>query len=486
MRNLLPKRILRFIKEHGLIEGTHTLLVGVSGGPDSTSLLHALANIKDSLGIEFHVAHLNHLLRGEESDADAEYVSRLAQSLGIPATIEQRDVKGYRAQRRCSLEEAAREVRYAFFAEVAEAMGADTVAVGHNVDDQIETILMHLVRGTGLSGLRGMQPLSIWRSPHGFQLKIVRPLLEVSRAETESYCAAQGLVPRWDSSNRSPAYLRNRIRFELIPLLQSYNPNIRATLLRMARAASADHGFWQQEISQVWGHIVKEEANGIVLDNKAFSSLPPALKRHLLHAVLERLLGGFQEIRSVHIENLMKALARPPGKRLFLPGDLAFYGDYLRSLVAKEAATCPLPVLVGEHRLNIPGETAIPGWLVKASILDHYPGEGSGFRAYLDLDVSGRDLFVRGRRPGDRFQPLGMAEPKKLQDFMVDVKIPRTWRDRVPLLCSAERILWVVGWRIDHRARISPQTKRILFLEFEKLDFCLQLSYNSEKALRAA
>lgn len=468
MRDLLPKRILRFIKEHGLVTGGHTLLVGVSGGPDSTSLLHALVNIKGSLGIKLHVAHLNHLLRGAESDADAEYVSRAAQNLGIPATIEQRDVKGYRAQRRCSLEEAAREVRYAFFAEVAQAMGADTAAVGHNADDQIETILMHLVRGAGLSGLRGMQPLSIWRSPHGFQLRIIRPLLDVSRAETESYCAGHGLAPRWDSSNRSPAHLRNRIRLELIPLLQSYNPNIGAALLRMARAATADHEFWQQEISRVWDDIVREEANGIALDNKAFSSLPPALKRHLLRATLERLLGGFEEIRSVHIENLMKAMTRPPGKKLFLPGDLTFYGDYHRSLMAKEAAPCPLPVLVGEHKLDIPGETAIPGWLVKASILDHYPGEGSGFRAYLDLGVSGRELFVRRRRPGDRFQPLGMTEPKKLQDFMVDVKIPRAWRDRVPLVCSAEYILWVVGWRIDHRARISPQTKRVLFLELEK------------------
>jgi len=471
MRPTLPKRVLRSIKEHSLIGEDATLLVGVSGGPDSVCLLHVLLQMKDRLGLRLHVAHLNHLLRGAESDADAEYVSQLAWHLGVAATIERRDIRAYRAERRCSLEEAAREVRYNFFAEVAQAIGADTVAVGHNADDQIETILMHLVRGSGLSGLRGMQRLTIWRSGSGFPLRIIRPLLEVGREETESYCAAQGLAPRWDSSNRLPTYLRNRIRSELIPLLRQYNPNIRATLLRIAHAADAEHNFWQREVAQVWSNIVSEQPNGIALDNEAFSALPPALKRHLLRSALQHLLGDLDEVKSFHIESLMKALAQPAGKRLSLPRDLSFYGDYRYSAITREAATCPFPALSGEHRLNIPGETTLPGWQVTASILECHPGEGTehDFRAYLDLDVTGRELFLRGRRPGDRFQPLGLAEPKKLQDFMVDAKIPRSWRSRVPLVCSAQHIIWVVGWRIDHRARVSPQTERIVSLELKSL-----------------
>ncbi len=471
MKGSLPRRILRFIREQGLAEGPAPLLVGVSGGPDSACLLHTLLQLKDGLGIKLHVAHLNHLLRGAESDADADYVARLAQRLGVPLALERRDVRAYRARRHCSLEEAGREVRYAYFAEVCQAIGSDRVAVGHTADDQVETILMHLLRGSGLSGLRGMQPSSPWRAANGFQLKVLRPLLETSREETEAYCAAQGLEPRQDSSNRSPAHLRNRIRSELIPLLQRYNPNIKAALLRTASSAQADHQFLQQELSRVWEGIATEEQNGIVLDNKAFSSLQPSLKRHLLRATLEQLLGSLDDISSAHIESLVKAMSRPAGKRLSLPGDLSFSGDYHRSLLAREEARCPLPVLAGEHKLNIPGQTTLPGWHVQASILEHPPQADTehSFQAHLDFDVTGDQLFIRGRRPGDRFQPLGLAQPKKLQDFMVDAKIPRSWRDRVPLVCSPQHILWVMGWRIDHRARVSPQTKRVLALEFRGL-----------------
>lgn len=467
----LSQRVLRFIKEHSLIEGPATLVVGVSGGPDSVCLLHILLQIKDELDIRLHIAHLNHLLRGAESDADAEYVSQMAQRLGIPLTMERRDVKAYQAKRCCSLEEAAREVRYAFLSEVAQAIAAAAVAVGHTADDQVETIVMHLIRGTGLSGLRGMQPLAVWRSPNGSQLRVIRPLLETRREETEAYCAFYELAPRWDSSNRSLSYLRNRIRFELIPLLKSYNPNIEAALLRLAQAASADQEFLEQEVSQLWCNIIREQPEGIALDNKAFSSLPHSLKRHLLRSALQRLLGDFSEVKSTHIEAVMKSLAKPAGKRLSLPQGLVFYGDYEHSLLTRGNAACPFPVLEGEHRLHIPGETIFPGWLVKATLHKRQPEEGAehGFRACLDYDVAGDELFVRRRKPGDRFQPLGMESPKKLQDFMVDAKIPRNWRERVPVVCSPQQILWVVGWRIDHRARISPQTEHVLCLEFSNL-----------------
>ena len=182
----LPQRVLRFIRGHNLVRENELLMVGVSGGPDSVCLLHILAELRNTLGIELHIVHLNHMLRGSESDADADYVSALARKLEIPATIERREVKAHQKKYGLSLEEAAREVRYAFLSEVACSLGADAVAVGHTADDQIETILMHLVRGAGLAGLRGMRPLSTLSSSDRNSLKIVRPLLEVRRAETEA------------------------------------------------------------------------------------------------------------------------------------------------------------------------------------------------------------------------------------------------------------------------------------------------------------
>lgn len=474
----LKQRVFQFIQKEGLIQGEEILLVGVSGGPDSVCLLHILDGLKEALGVSLHVAHLDHMLRGASSAADACYVSHLAQRLSIPATVENRDVKAYQQEHRLSLEEAAREVRYGFFCEVAESIGAKRIALGHTQDDQVETILMHLVRGTGLAGLRGMQPVTLWRSPKSGAFWVVRPLLEVARVETEEYCRAWGLEPRSDFSNFSPTYLRNRFRYELIPLLQSYNKNVSAALRRTARAAAEDLSFLEEQVSQVWEGVVTEQPNGLLLDSEALLSLHPALRRHLLRRVLGELLGDLTDIQSIHIEKMMDALSKPAGKRLSLPRGLVFHVGYHTCLVTKGAYdTCPFPPLQGEHRLNVPGDTVLPGWRVRASIVlskeraegfsEQSIGVRRADRAYLDLDEAGTDLVVRSRRAGERFQPLGMGEPKKLQDFMVDAKIPREWRDRVPLVCSPDGILWVVGWRIAEWAKVRDSTKQVLFLEFE-------------------
>ncbi len=468
----LQGRVLRFIREYDLFEANEPLLVGVSGGPDSVCLLHILSELKLTLGVALHIVHLNHMLRGAESDADAEYVYSLARELGIPATIENRDVKAYQRKNRLSLEEAAREVRYTFFSEVSRSLGADTVAVGHTADDQIETILMHLVRGAGLSGLRGMQPLNIWRLPERARLRIARPLLEARRHETEDYCHTKELYPRSDSSNRVPDQLRNKVRSQLIPLLREYNPDIEMALLRTARAADADMAYIDEQVYRLCGHVIEERPEGIAIERAEFSRLYPALKRHIVRSALLRLLGDLQDIASIHVESLLEAMTKPAGKRLHLPRGLAFHGDYSHGLItARGEIGCPYPPLDGEHHLNVPGETELGGWRVRSIILEHRPKDAAykELQACLDFDVTGKELTVRGRKRGDRFQPLGMEFPKKLQDFMVDSKIPRHWRDRVPLVCSPQQILWVAGWRIDHRARVTPSTKRVLCLEFKSI-----------------
>ncbi len=487
----LEPRVLRFIKEHHLVSSQHCLLVAVSGGPDSVCLLHILDELRGELGVRLHVAHLNHQLRGAESEADARYVADLAHRLGIPVTAEQRDVKAYHAQQHCSLEEAAREVRYTFLAEVARAIGADRVAVGHTIDDHIETILMHLVRGTGTRGLRGLQPSSRWQSL-GNSFTIVRPLLEVRREETVSYCQQHQLVPRMDASNLSLSPLRNRIRHQLLPLLQSYNPGVVAALLRTARLAGDDLAFLDAESARLWGELAREEENTVILDKEGFLELPPALKRHLLRISIERLLGNLKDIETRHIEEIMDAVTKPAGKRLNLPGGLIFSIEYDKYLIGQDpAALSPFPGLDAEFTLRLPGETLIPGWRIEASVVDPsvVKGKPEGalapsettiplikgvrlidnlFIAYLDLDQTGDKLVVRSRKRGDKFQPLGMSQPKKLGEFMIDAKIPRSWRERVPVVCSPSHILWVVGWRIDDRVKVTEDTKQILRLKFER------------------
>jgi tRNA(Ile)-lysidine synthase len=465
----LEQRVLGFIQEHQLISGSEKLVVAVSGGADSVCLLHILVRLQKELKVKLHIAHLNHQLRGAESEADASYVADLARQLAIPATMEKRDVKGYQARERLSLEEAAREVRYSFLAQVAGAIGAERVAVGHTRDDQIETILMHLIRGSGTRGLRGLQPATLWQSGVD-SLTIIRPLLEISHQETENYCHQHRLTPRLDASNLSLSPLRNRIRQQLLPLLESYNPSVAEALLRTGRIAGDDIDFLDEQVARLWDEVARQEKKSIILDKKGFDQLPPTLKRYLLRALVERLLGSAKDIEMRHVEEMMSLATKAAGKRLSLPGGLTFSVEYNRYLLTSDlTALSPLPLLKGEFPLNIPGETRLPGWRVEATIIKQEEmSEKDDFTAYLDLAKSGDRLMVRPRRRGDRFQPLGLAQPKKLGEFMIDAKIPNTWRGQIPIVCSEEQILWVVGWRLDERARVSRDTKQVLYLKFEQ------------------
>ncbi len=466
----LEQRALQFIQKHRLVLNQHELLVAVSGGPDSVCLLHILTKLQEELGIRLHVAHLNHQLRGADADADAEYVADLAHQLGIPATIEKRDVKAYQTQQRVSLEEAGREVRYTFMTQVAKSIGASQVAVGHTSDDHVETILMHLIRGAGTRGLRGLQPSSRWQSS-GNNLIIIRPLLPLSRQETADYCHHYQLMPRTDASNLSLSPLRNRIRHQLLPLLRSYNPRVAEALLRTARIAGDDLTFLDSESVRLWGELVQRQENTIILDKGRFLELPSALQRYLLRMSIEKLLGNLKDIETRHIEEIMDALAKPAGKRLNLPGDLNFFVDYDKYLIGPDAAALsPFPVLRGKFPLKLPGKTHFSGWRVVATIIsrEQMTEKDEDFTAYFDLSKAGDELLVRPRRPGDRFQPLGMSQPKKLNKFMIDSKISSAWRQRIPIVCSPEHILWVVGWRIDDRVKVTESTKQVLRLKFER------------------
>ena len=464
------QRLLQFIRENHLLSGQEKLLVAVSGGPDSVCLLHILAKLQKELGVKLHVAHLNHQLRGAESEADAGYVSQLANQLGLPVTIGGCDVNSYRARHRLSPEEAAREARYNFLAEVAESVGTDRVAVGHTTDDHIETILMHLVRGTGTRGLRGLQPVSHWRSAeHG--LIIIRPLLPVRRQETADYCNSYQLKPRLDASNLSLSPLRNKIRHQLVPLLESYNPRITEALLRTARFAGDDLASLNQESARLGMGIARRQSGAIIFGKKEFLDLPSALQRHLLRESIEELLGSLQDIEACHIEEIIEAAGKPAGKKLSLPRGLAFVTEYGQFLLAADSASLsPFPAVKGESVLKIPGETIFSGWRISVTITEPEEIEApeNDFTAYLSLDRSGESLSVRCRRPGDRFQPLGMSQPKELTEFMIDAKIPRAWRQKVPIVCSPEHILWVVGWRLDDRVKVTENSERILRLEFER------------------
>jgi tRNA(Ile)-lysidine synthase len=466
----LEQRVNSFLHEHRMTGSRKPLLVAVSGGPDSVCLLHVLYAIKDDFKFKLHVVHLDHQLRGKASVADAQYVLDLCHELGIPVTIEQRNVRAYQREHKLSLEEAAREVRYSFISEVAESIGADYVAIGHTLDDHVETILLNLLRGTGTRGLRGLQSIGHWQSA-GRRLNIVRPLLAVSRKETTAYCRRHYLQPRTDVTNRALTLTRNRIRLKLLPILKSYNPDIIEVLLRTARIAADDIAFLEQTTERYYDKITTSQGKAVVFQKTALLKLPPAILRLVLRRSIEDILGTLKDIEARHIEEMLLLLTKPAGKRINLPYGLFFAAEYDRFILTKELnELTPYPVLESEYALSIPGITEIPGWRVYADIVNKMEaGDGNGFIACFDFNKMEAKLEVRPRRQGDHFQPLGMKNEKKLGRFMIDARVPQLWRNRVPIVCAGEQIVWVVGQRIDERVKVTNNTRRILRIRFEQV-----------------
>ena len=452
------------LRRSGLSPGAR-LVVAVSGGPDSLALLHSLARLQGETAFELHGAHLDHGLRGEASAADARFVAQTFRALGIPLTSGSADVQAYRARHRTSLEEAAREVRYDFLARVATERGADSVALGHTADDQAETVLMHVVRGSGLAGLAGMDAAGR-RSIGAADLLLLRPLLAVVREDTLACCRALGLEPRLDESNRSPDMTRNRVRMELMPLLQELNPQARNAILRLAAAARQQISHLDEQVASLAPGAMRVEAGTVALDRRLVAPLPAAVRLHLLRLAVATAKGDLDGIYQAHLDQMDGMLAGPASRTADLPGGLTFsvtYNDAILTAGPPPQPDMP-PPLTKAHALNVPGETAAEGWLATTRI-GPAPDEsplGGGLAARLDPALAGEPLTLRARQPGDRFQPLGMTGRKKLKAFLIDEKVPRAHRDRIPLLVTPRGIAWVPGHRIAHWARVPPNSQQAL------------------------
>jgi len=468
-------QVRQTIAKYEIFNPGDKVVVGVSGGPDSLCLLHLLNRLREELGITLHVAHLHHGLRGEEADEDARFVERLATSWGLPSTVEKRDVPAYAEREKLAIEEAARRVRYTFLAEVAKRVSACSVTVGHNADDQVETIIMHWLRGAGTAGLRGMRPLQRWPLP-GIDLRLVRPLLEIPREEIEAYCQEHRLSPRFDRSNLDTTYYRNRIRHELLPLLEEYNPNIREVIRRAALIIADDHDYLASQGRRAWEKVVREMGGALVFDLKAWEELHPSLQRQLLRRAIRNLRSDLRNIDWVHIEEARRAVGeKPAGTEVTLPRGLSLFRSYDTFDIGDTIPIPEMPLIEGEMKIAVPGRTPLPDWHLITEVLAGEGGKEEAlnnqdpWQGYLDLDQVGQDLILRGRKPGDRFQPLGMGgRSKPLREFMIDAKIPHHIRDKVPLVVSPQNIVWVAGYRIDERARVTEKTGKVLKIWFQK------------------
>jgi tRNA(Ile)-lysidine synthase len=427
-----------------------TVLVAVSGGPDSVALLHALHTRRDELAITLHVAHLNHCLRGEASDADEEFVRALAHEWGIPATVERVDVPALRRQLRVGEEEAARRARHEFLRRTAEAVGACRIALGHTADDRAESVLMNLIRGAGMDGLASIRPVS----GH-----IVRPLIDTWRSEVEDYIRGNQLHFRVDETNEDITYTRNRIRHELIPLLErDYNRRVKEALVRLAEIAQSASALIDGAASDALGRITYRGA----IDAGLLLELPQALKYQVVRSEIERLKGDLRDVDFQQIERVVEALNSGADFAITLPSGTiyAVRTDREFRITRKEELPDVEPF---DIEIAVPGTTTIPqiGLTIHAEIVENpEPAPTPPDSVTIPQEAISGPLRVRSIRPGERIVPFGMRDSKKLQDVFVDKKVPRADRALAPVVVDSEKVLWLVGVVASEATRITKGTRR--------------------------
>jgi len=440
------------------------VLVALSGGPDSVALLHILRTL-EARGelVVAGAAHFNHQLRGAEADADESFCRDLAAGTGIPFLAGRADVAARARESGRSLEDAARQARYEFLNEAADSAGADAIAVGHSLDDQAETFLLRLIRGAGPAGLAGIRPRAG---------RVVRPLLDISRAELRQYAAEHGLGFRDDSSNADVRIPRNRVRLELLPLLSQFSPAIAATLAREAALAREDEEFLDRLAIESAASLVLPKSNGVAVDIAGLTALAPALASRVTRkAVAAAAPGRF--IGFQHIDDLLElARSGAEGAAAALPGVTAVRRG--SRIVFGIVSDRPFSNSF-RFPLSIPGEVAVPGWALSAARIEEpeevTPPPARGNTAVVAAAPLRGPLAVRSRRPGDVFRPLGMhGRGRKLQDFLVDRKIARADRDSLPLVVDQDdRIVWVVGQSVAEDFRVTGPKQGVILLKARRL-----------------
>lgn len=466
---MVRERVRAALVAHTMVAPNDRVLVAVSGGPDSLCLLHVLLSLRDQLGFSLHVGHLNHMLRAESS-AEASFVAEVARSWGVPVTVETADVRRYHA----NLHQAARLARYQFLARTARAIEAQAVAVAHTANDQAETVLMHLLRGSGSAGLRGMLAVTPWHEwamqASGTGPRLIRPLLGITRDAVEQYCTAHGLSPRSDPSNRDQRYTRNRIRHDLLPHLIEYNPRIIEALGRTATLCATEHEFIERALDDVWPDLTRTRPGAIDFDGTVWQRLHPALQREALRRAY-RLLGGSNTLALDQVEQARALVEGGVGKRTSLPGGATLTVGYAGHFTIGEPAALDAPQIAAESAILEPGGGVYlaGGWQLRAELRAlPMPRPADRWEVFLDADAVSAGMHVRGRRPADRIRPAGGPGSRRLQDLFVDRRVPQALRNGWPLLVVGDRIAWVVGLRASQEFVATPASQRVVHVRAER------------------
>ncbi|WHH57557.1 tRNA lysidine(34) synthetase TilS [Petroclostridium sp. X23] len=458
------------IEKYNMFKPGDGVVVGVSGGPDSVCLLHVLNEIKDEYDIRLYAAHINHRLRGQDAEEDALYVKQLCDMLRIPFFINTEDIKRISKEKGISEEAAGREVRYAFFFELARQKGAQKIAVAHHLNDQAETVLMRFIRGAGLEGLAGIKPHR--------QDGVVRPLLEISREQVEEYCIQHDLRPRLDETNLEAVYTRNKLRLDLIPrIIKDYNPNFIQTAVQNAKLIAEDHQFIEEYIDGIISEKIRKDKRGVFISINFLTAQHAAIQKRIIRRAIHAFNGNTANIEYRHIEEIVQMLKdsaaqRVTGKAADLPGhirvEVVYDALYVTDKTKKKEQRdfnyllqIDEPILIREVNM-----------IAVARVVDTEQLEGIEFNRFtkaFDYNSIKEEIYIRNRLPGDTFMPSGMKGTKKLKDFFIDLKVPKYKRDTVPLVVAGHDIIWVAGYRVSEKFKCASESKKVLIIELQEV-----------------
>ncbi|MCX7903698.1 MAG: tRNA lysidine(34) synthetase TilS [Caloramator sp.] len=448
-------KVLKYITQNSMIKNGDKIVVGFSGGPDSTALLHILIQLKNIYNIEVFAVHINHMIRDEEAFRDEEFSREFCKRFDIPFYSFRIDVLTLAKDKGLSSEEAGRLVRYECFEKVLKEVSGNKIALAHNKNDQAETMIMKFLRGSGLRGISGIKPV---------RGNIIRPLLVCSREEIEEYCKKNNLNPVIDSTNKEAIYLRNKIRLELMPYIkENINENIIDNLFKASEILREEDEYIEMEAVKAY-ELVKADA-GISISR--FKELHIAIQRRIIRNMIKEVKGDLNAIENIHVDDCLKLIEKgETGKKINLPKKLIAEISYDNFYITLEKDKKDF-----EYKINIPGTTVIGELNLKVStelIKNEGTLKDSAFIKYFDYDKIKGELVVRNRKEGDFIYPKGLNGKKKIKDLFIDNKIPKDKRDEIPLIALGKEILWVYNIRDTKNYKIDENTKNVLKIKIER------------------
>lgn len=457
----MRKKFKETIDKHQMLKKGDNVLVAVSGGVDSMALLYLLLEVQAEYGINLYVAHVNHGVRGEEAKRDQEFVKNKTKELGLKFFTKNVDMDGYAKEHKITSEEAGRILRYDFFTEIIKSLGTGKIAVGHNLNDQAETLLMRFLRGTGIDGLRGIE----FKNEN-----IIRPILAISREELEDYIKEESIEITQDHTNFQPIYTRNKIRLELIPYIEKYfNPNLVATMERTAKLAEIDSNFLEKYSKNRYNEIVKlKTKNRVILNSDLFNKEDKSIKLRIIRLAIEDVNKSLQGISQAQVALIFDIFtSQDTGKKVNISNGIIAKVSYNDLSIEREVKEQKSPDFNYSLEDGLLLEEIDYSFSLKIYPVEKLDKKFKDKTRYFDYDKISGDLRVRNRRKGDRFIPFGMKGSKKLKDYFIDEKVPRNLRDNLPIITDDKNIIWVVGYRMSNIYRIDSDTKNVLEISYK-------------------